>query len=204
MAPNPTRPLGSFLILKGPAHHVSTDLDPAFDQDRSRRTRRRCKTADMRIPAKVDYAIRALAELASAGGGPVKAERLAESQDIPLKFLQGILTELRRARLVTSHRGPEGGFMLGRPATEIALADIFRAIDGPLAEVRDQRLSSMDYEGAAKDLPVVWMAVRAGLRRVLEVVSIADLASSTLPQSVTDLADEYDTVTKQRHPAAAG
>jgi len=158
----------------------------------------------MRIPAKVDYAIRALAELAAAGGSPVKAEELAESQDMPLKFLQGILAELRRARLVSSQRGPEGGYMLGRPAAEIALADIFRTIDGPLAEVRDQRLSLMDYEGAAKDLPIVWMAVRAGLRRVLEVVTIADLAASTLPQSVTDLAEEYDTVTKQRHTAAAG
>ena len=152
----------------------------------------------MRIPAKVDYAIRAVAELAAADGQSVKAEHLAESQDIPLKFLRGILTDLRRARLVISHRGPEGGFVLARPAREISLADIFRAVDGPLAEVRDQSLSAMSYEGAAQELPVVWMAVRAALRRVLEMTSVADLASGDLPASVADLADEYRSVTEQR------
>jgi Rrf2 family protein len=152
----------------------------------------------MRISAKVDYSIRALAELAAAGGAPVKAETLADLQTIPLKFLRGILTELRRARLVSSQRGPDGGFVLARPAADIALADIFRAVDGPLAEVGDQRLSSLSYEGAATDLPVVWMAVRAGLRRILETVTVADLASSRLPAVVTDLADEYSTITEQR------
>lgn len=119
----------------------------------------------MRIPAKVDYAIRAMAELAGHEGGPVKAEELAEAQSIPVKFLRGILTDLRRARLVTSQRGPDGGFVLARPADEISVADIFRAVDGPLATVRDQSLSGMAYEGAAQDLPTVWMAVRTGLRR---------------------------------------
>jgi len=152
----------------------------------------------MRIPAKVDYAIRAVAELATAAGESVKTEQLAESQDIPLKFLRGILTDLRRARLVNSHRGPEGGFVLARPAQEIALADIFRAIDGPLAEVRDQSLSAMSYEGAAKELPVVWMAVRASLRRVLEVTTVADLAAGRLPPSVAEMANEYRSVTEQR------
>jgi Rrf2 family protein len=152
----------------------------------------------VRIPAKVDYAIRALAELTAAGGGPVKAEQLADRQEIPLKFLRGILTDLRRNRIVRSHRGPDGGFVLARPADEIALADIFRAIDGPLAEVRDQPLSSMSYEGAASDLPIVWMAVRAGLRRVLEHVSIADLAASDLPAGVTDMAEEYRVETELR------
>ena len=152
----------------------------------------------MRIPAKVDYAIRALAELAAAGEGPVKAEQLADAQDIPLNFLRDILTDLRRARLVRSHRGPEGGFVLGRPADEIALADIFRAVDGPLAEVRDQSLSAMTYTGAAAELPVVWMAVRAVLRRVLETTTIADLAGGSLPSAVTDLAEEYRSVTEAR------
>ena len=152
----------------------------------------------MRIPAKVDYAIRALAELAAAGDGPVKAEQLADAQDIPLNFLRDILTDLRRARIVRSHRGPEGGFVLGRPADEIALADIFRAVDGPLAEVRDQSLSAMTYRGAAEELPVVWMAVRAVLRRVLETTTIADLAAGALPTTVTDLAEEYRTVTEAR------
>jgi Rrf2 family protein len=158
----------------------------------------------VRIPAKVDYAIRALAELTAAGGGPVKAEHLADAQDIPLKFLRGILTDLRRNRIVRSHRGPDGGFMLARPATEISLADIFRAIDGPLAEVRDQSLSAMTYQGAAAELPVVWMAVRAGLRRVLEVTTLADLAGGSLPASVIDLATEYRTATESRRPVSRG
>jgi Rrf2 family protein len=157
----------------------------------------------VRIPAKVDYAIRAMAELAAAEGGPVKAEQLADAQGIPVKFLRSILTDLRRARLVRSHRGPDGGFVLGRPATEISLADIFRAIDGPLAEVRDQPLSSMSYEGAASDLPIVWMAVRAGLRRVLEHVSIADLAGADLPPLVTGMAEEYRVETELRRADAS-
>jgi Rrf2 family protein len=158
----------------------------------------------VRIPAKVDYAIRALAELASADGGPVKAEQLADRQEIPLKFLRGILTDLRRSRIVRSHRGPDGGFILARPAEEIALADIFRAIDGPLAEVRDQSLSAMTYHGAAAELPVVWMAVRAGLRRVLETTTLADLAGGVLPDSVVDLAEEYRTATQSRRPVSGG
>jgi len=153
----------------------------------------------VRIPASVDYAIRALAELASAGDGPVTAEHLASAQNIPLKFLRTIMTDLKRARLVTSQRGPEGGFMLARPAAEISLADIFRAIDGPLATVRDQSISEMTYTGAAAELPTVWMAVRAGLRRVLETVTVADLAAGSVPTSVIELADEYVAENTSRH-----
>lgn len=152
----------------------------------------------VRIPAKVDYAVRAMAELAAAGEGPVKAEQLADRQDIPLNFLRDILRDLRRAHLVRSHRGPDGGFVLDRQAHEVSLADIFRAVDGPLAEVRDQSLSAMTYQGAAEELPVVWMAVRAGLRRVLETTTIADLAAGALPLVVTDLAEEYRAVTEAR------
>jgi Rrf2 family protein len=152
----------------------------------------------VRIPAKVDYAIRALAEMAVADGGPMKAEQIATAQDIPISFLREIMRELRLERIVRSHRGPDGGFALGRPADQISLADIFRAVDGPLAEVRDQSLSAMSYRGAAADLPVVWMAVRASLRRVLETTTIADLASGTLPASVTHLADEYRSDTEER------
>lgn len=153
----------------------------------------------MRIPASVDYAIRAMAELANAGERTVTAEELAKAQGIPLKFLRGIMTELKRSRLVSSQRGPEGGFALTRPANEISLADIFRAIDGPLATVRDQSLSSMTHTGAAAELPTVWMAVRASLRRVLEVVTIADLADGKLPSPVTEMASEYRAETESRH-----
>ena len=158
----------------------------------------RWQTGPVRIPAKVDYAIRALAELAAAGDGPIKAEQIATAQDIPINFLRDIMRELRRDRIVRSHRGPDGGFVLGRPAAEISLADIFRAVDGPLAEVRDQSLSEMSYHGAAAELPVVWMAVRAVLRRVLETTTIADLADGTLPASVTNLAEEYRSDTEAR------
>ncbi|CAB4634439.1 unannotated protein [freshwater metagenome] len=109
------------------------------------------------------------------------------------------MTELKRSRLVSSQRGPDGGFVLTRPANEISLADIFRAIDGPLATVRDQSLSSMSHTGPAAELPVVWMAVRASLRRVLEVVTIADLADGKLPASVAELASEYRSETESRH-----
>lgn len=153
----------------------------------------------MRIPASVDYAIRALSELAASGGGPVTVDQLAAAQSIPPKFLHTIMTELKRARLVSSQRGPVGGFTLARPAEEISLADIFRAIDGPLATVRDQSISEMEYGGAAADLPTVWMAVRAGLRRVLETVTIADLATGELPPSVSELADEYLAENTSRH-----
>lgn len=152
----------------------------------------------MRIPAKVDYAIRALAELAAAGEGPVKAEQIADAQDIPINFLRDILRELRHDRIVRGMRGPEGGFVLARPADEITLADIFRALDGPLAEVRDQSLSQMSYRGPAAELPTVWMAVRAGLRRVLEGTTVADLAAGDLPAAVADLAEEYRSDTEAR------
>jgi Rrf2 family protein len=155
----------------------------------------------VRIPAKVDYAIRALAELAVAGDGPVKAEQIAAAQDIPLTFLRDIMRELRHDRIVRSLRGPDGGFVLARPAADISLADIFRAVDGPLAEVRDQSLSAMSYRGPAEELPVVWMAVRAGLRRVLEGTTVADLAAGALPPSVTDLAEEYRSDTEARWAA---
>jgi Rrf2 family protein len=155
----------------------------------------------MRIPAKVDYAIRALAELAAAGDGPIKAEQLADAQDIPINFLRDIMRELRLVRIVRSHRGPEGGFELGRRADEISLADIFRAVDGPLAEVRDQSLSAMSYHGPAAELPVVWIAVRASLRRVLETTTIADLATGSLPADVVGLAAEYRSTTEARWPA---
>lgn len=147
----------------------------------------------MRISAKADYALRATAQLAvdAADGTPVKANRIAAEQDIPLKFLQGVLAELKRARIVHSTRGPEGGFLLGRAADEITLADVYRAVDGPLINVRDARLTQLEHTGPAADLREVWMAARSSLRNVLEQVTLADLASGDLAEAVTTLADQY-------------
>ena len=129
----------------------------------------------MRVSAKVDYAIRALAELAAAPPGPVKGERLAGAQAIPLKFLENILTELRRAELVASQRGVEGGYRLARPAAEISLADVIRAVEGPIATVRGSRPEGVEYTGAAAALGEVWIELRASMRGVLEETSLADL-----------------------------
>lgn len=145
----------------------------------------------MRIPAKVDYAIRAMAEIATHDG-PVKADAIAQAQDLPISYLVGILGDLRRGRLLNSQRGPDGGFVLVRPADQIALADIFRVIDGPLAEVHDVSLSSLTYDGPAADLRDVWVAVRASLRRVLESVTLADLVARKLPGHIRELVDEYE------------
>ena len=139
----------------------------------------------MRISSKADYAVRATAELAAVEGeGPVTAERLATAQDIPLTFLLKILSELRHAGVVRSHRGAEGGYELARPADRISLADVIRAVEGPLANVHEARPEEIRYEGPAKGLREVWVAVRANLRAVLEHVTLADLARGTLPESV--------------------
>lgn len=146
----------------------------------------------MRISAKSDYAVRAMAELAVAPpGDAVKAESIAAAQDIPLNFLLGILRELRNAHLVRSQRGRDGGYVLSRPASQIALADVIRAVDGPLANVRDLSLQDLSYPGAAKGLRDVWMAVRGSLREVLEHVSVAELASDRLPSNVRRLAEKH-------------
>ena len=138
----------------------------------------------MQISARADYAVRALAELAARGGGPVKGERLATAQQIPAKFLENILFELRHSGLLLSQRGAEGGYWLARPASEISIADIIRAVDGPLANVRGQRPETVDYDGAAKRLSEVWIGVRASVRAVLEQVSLAALVDGPLPESV--------------------
>jgi Rrf2 family protein len=141
----------------------------------------------MRVSAKSDYAVRAMVELAAAAGGPVKAERLSQAQEIPIKFLENIMTDLRNGGLVRSQRGVEGGYWLARPAAEISLADVIRAVDGPLASVRGHRSEAVSYSGAAESLRTVWVALRANLRRVLEAVSIADVASGELPDEVVEL-----------------
>jgi Rrf2 family protein len=138
----------------------------------------------VRVTAKVDYALRAVLELAAAGEGPVKGERIAQAQDIPLKFLENILLELRHHGLVQSQRGAEGGYWLSRPAEEITLAEVIRAVEGPLANVRGERPEAVEYAGAAGPLQDVWIAVRANLRAVLDAVTLADVASGRLPEAV--------------------
>lgn len=145
----------------------------------------------MRISAKADYAIRAVVELGSmVDDGPAKGEQLAFAQGIPLRFLLNILQDLKRAGIVDSHRGSEGGYKLAcRPET-LSLADIIRAVEGPLAQVGDTRPEDLRYSGSAEALSEVWVAVRASLRGVLEVVTIADVIGGSLPKAVRDLADD--------------
>jgi Rrf2 family protein len=152
----------------------------------------------MRISERVDNAVRAMAELAAAGGGPLTAETIGQSQGVSTKYLHDILRDLKRAELVRTKRGPDGGFSLSRPATAITLADVFRAIDGPLADIHDESLRSLSYAPPADSLPVVWMAIRASLRRVLETVSLADLVEDDLPSDVAALAAEYGHDTARR------
>jgi Rrf2 family protein len=147
----------------------------------------------VRISAKTDYAIRAAIELASADAdAPLKGERVAAAQRIPLRFLENILTELRHAGLVASRRGAEGGYWLARPAEEITLADIIRAIDGPLGSVSGQRPQALDYAGSAEALREVWIAVRAAVREVLESTSVADVVAGRLPDHVRELTGPSD------------
>jgi Rrf2 family protein len=147
----------------------------------------------VRITAKADYAVRAAAELAAAEGtGPLKGERIASAQDIPLKFLENILSELRTAGIIASRRGADGGYWLDRPAADVTVADVLRAVEGPLASIRGTGPERLEYGGAAEALPRMWVALRASLRIVLEGVTLADLASGELPANVTALASDPD------------
>jgi Rrf2 family protein len=140
----------------------------------------------MHVSARSDYAIRAAAELAAAGDA-MKGDRIAEAQSIPLKFLENVLLELKHAGIVSSRRGATGGYLLARPANEISLADVIRAVDGPMANVRGQRPEEVEYAGPAASLREVWIAVRASLREVLEATSLADLVAGHLPPRVAEL-----------------
>ena len=147
----------------------------------------------MRVSAKADYAVRAAVELAAADHArPVKDERIASAQEIPLNFLENILGELRHAGIVRSHRGADGGFRLAKPAGEITIADIIRAVEGPLASVRGGPPEDASYPGASQALPRVWIAVRANLRKVVEQVTVADVAGGRLPTEVDQLAEDPD------------
>jgi Rrf2 family protein len=151
----------------------------------------------MRISAKADYAVRAAVEMAAAGDEPVKGERIAEAQDIPLQFLEHILLELKHARLVRARRGARGGYWLAQPPEEITLANVIRAVEGPLANIQDLAPEATKYAGNAEQLSEVWIAVRASLRRVLENVTIADLRDGKIPDDVLELTqDEGARVTR--------
>jgi Rrf2 family protein len=146
----------------------------------------------MHISARSDYAVRACVVLAAAGAGPTKGEAVAAAQHIPAKFLEAILGALRQAGIVASRRGADGGYWLARPADDVTVADVIRAVDGPLAEVRGGPPEAVDYEGSAQDLQVVWMAVRASIRGVLEKVTVQDVARGELPAHVRELAADPD------------
>jgi Rrf2 family protein len=146
----------------------------------------------VRVSAKVDYAVRALTELASGNGEPMKGDVIASRQDVPVKFLENILSDLRRAGLVASQRGFLGGYWLAVPADTITIADVIRAVEGPLADVRGEAIEDLEYAGPAKALRDVWVATRASLRMVLEEVTVAQVATGELPSAVRRLTQEPD------------
>ena len=146
----------------------------------------------VRVSAKADYALRAAIELAAVEAGPVKGETIARAQKIPPKFLENILGDLRHAGIVRSQRGVEGGYWLARSADEITVAEVIRAVEGPIANVRGVAPEQVEYAGSAERLREVWIAVRANLRAVLEQVTIAELARGELPAAIEALAANRD------------
>lgn len=145
----------------------------------------------MHISARSDYAVRAMLTLAAAGpAGTVTGQALAADQDLPQKFLEAILADLRRAGLLRSRRGPVGGYSLSRPADVVTVGDVVRAVDGPLAVVRGERPEQAVYSGAAEHLGTVWVALRAAVRSVLDEVTLADVLSGRLPAPVQGLVEQ--------------
>ncbi len=147
----------------------------------------------MHVTAKADYAVRAAVELAAGSrDAPRKVDEVAQAQGIPVSFLENILTQLRSAGIVRSQRGPEGGYWLAHPAEEVNLAQVIRAVEGPLVGVRGQRPEEIEYRGSAESLRQVWVALRANLRKVLEHVTVADVAAGKLPQEILELTKEEE------------
>lgn len=147
----------------------------------------------MRVSTKSDYALRALIELAGvAEGGLVSAEELGRRQQIPVGFLLAILADLRRAEIVASQRGQAGGWRMSRSADQVSVADVIRAVDGPLVSVHDVRPEAVSYVGSAEALQLVWVAARSGLREVFETVTIESLVGRRLPESVLARTDDED------------
>jgi Rrf2 family protein len=142
----------------------------------------------MHVTAKADYAVRAVVELASSSqGSPRKVDDVAQAQSIPVSFLENILTQLRSSGIVRSQRGPEGGYWLALPADQVSLAQVIRAVEGPLVGVRGQRPEEIEYTGSAESLQNVWIALRANLRKVLDEVTVADVAAGKLPKDILAL-----------------
>lgn len=146
----------------------------------------------MQISAKTDYAIRALLNLAAAEPNLVKVDVIVKEQELPRKFVEAILGELRRAGIVRSQRGADGGYALAKRADEITIGAVLRAVDGPLAEVRGLRPHETEYSGVASHLPEVWIAVRASLRKVLDETTLAQVLSGDMPAHVRKLNDAPD------------
>ena len=149
----------------------------------------------MRVSAKADYAVRAMVELASSGaseGKPAKGEALAGAQSIPVRFLENILGELRVHGLVHSRRGADGGYWLARQADDVTLAEVIRAVEGPLATVHGEAADELEYPGGSQPLREVWLALRANIRQVLESVTLADIVAGTLPEPIPTLAEHPD------------
>jgi Rrf2 family protein len=148
----------------------------------------------VRVSAKADYAVRAAIELAATQGsdGPIKGEQIAEAQDIPLRFLENILGDLRHHGLVESRRGTEGGYWLSRPADEITIGEVMRAAEGPLASVRGDSPDDLDYEGSSEPLKRVWVALRNNVRGILDNVTLADVIADRIPRGVESLGKKPD------------
>jgi Rrf2 family protein len=147
----------------------------------------------MHVTAKADYAVRAVVELAnSKQDSPRKVDEVAQAQGIPVSFLENILTQLRSSGIVRSQRGPEGGYWLAQPAEEVNLAQIIRAVEGPLVGIRGQRPEEIEYVGSAESLQQVWIALRTNLRKVLEHVTVAQVAAGKLPKDVLALTREEE------------
>jgi Rrf2 family protein len=147
----------------------------------------------VRISAKADYAVRAGIALAAPDQeGPLKGDRIAEAQGIPIRFLENILVELRHAGLVQSQRGADGGYWLARPAEHVTVAEIIRAVDGPLATVRGERPEDLEYLGRTQKLQDVWVGLRANIREVLETVTLADIVAGELPEPVGEIVERPD------------
>jgi Rrf2 family protein len=147
----------------------------------------------VRVSAKADYAVRASVELAAGyDAGPMKGDQIAAAQDIPVRFLENILGDLRHHGLIESRRGADGGYWLSRPPEEITIGEVMRAAEGPLANVRGESPDELEYKGAAQPLRDVWMALRNNVRAILDDVTLADVIADRIPSGVKEMGKKPD------------